>query len=52
MDLIVTEMGVMKITEEGIELTEINPEYTLDEVQAATGAKLIIANDLKEMTNV
>ncbi len=51
-DLIVTEMGVMKITEEGIELTEINPEYTLDEVQAATGAKLIIANDLKEMTNV
>ncbi len=48
--LIVTEMGVMEITEEGILLTELNPEYTVDEIQEATGAELIIADNLKEMT--
>lgn len=48
-DLIVTEMGVMEITEEGIVLKEINPEYTVEQVQEATTAKLIIADDLKEM---
>lgn len=48
-DLIVTEMGVMEITPEGIVLTEINPQFTVEQVQEATGAKLIIAEDLKEM---
>lgn len=48
-DMIVTEMGVMEITEKGIVLKEINPEFTVDEVQDATGTKLIIAKDLKEM---
>ncbi len=48
-DLIVTEMGVMKVTEEGLVLTEINPEFTVEQVQEATEAKLIIADDLKEM---
>lgn len=46
-DEIITEMGVMVITPEGIVLTEINPEFTVDEVQAATKAKLIISPDLK-----
>ncbi|HNV52132.1 MAG TPA: 3-oxoacid CoA-transferase subunit B [Tenuifilaceae bacterium] len=46
-NLIITEMGVMEITPEGIVLKEINPEFTLEEVQAATEAKLIIAADLK-----
>ena len=45
-DLIITEMGVMEVTEKGLLLTEINPEYTVDEVQAATGAELIIADNL------
>lgn len=48
-DLIVTEMGVMEITADGIVLTEINPLFTVDEVQEATGAKLIISQDLREM---
>lgn len=48
-DLIITEMGVMKITDKGILLTEINPEYTLEQVQKATEAELIISEDLKEM---
>lgn len=48
-DLIITEMGVMKITKAGIELTEINPEYTLEDVQAATEAQLIVSDHLKVM---
>jgi len=46
-NLIITEMGVMEITPEGIVLMEINPEFTVEEVQAATDAKLIIPEDIK-----
>ena len=46
---IITEMGVMKITEEGLVLTEYNPEFSLEEIQAATEAKLHIAPDIKTM---
>ena len=48
-NLIVTEMGVMKVTSEGLALVEYNPEYTIEEIQAATEVELIIADDLKEM---
>ncbi|HHT21544.1 MAG TPA: 3-oxoacid CoA-transferase subunit B [Tissierellia bacterium] len=48
-DLIVTEMGVIEVTPEGFKLIEINPEYTVEDVQAATEATLIIADDLKDM---
>ena len=47
--MIVTEMGVMDITPEGIVLREYNPEFTVEQIQAATEAKLIIADDLKPM---
>lgn len=49
-NMIVTEMGVMDITPEGIVLKEYNPEFTVEQIQEATEAKLIIADDLKEMT--
>ncbi|MCK9338430.1 MAG: 3-oxoacid CoA-transferase subunit B [Bacteroidales bacterium] len=48
-NLIVTEMGVMEITPKGIVLKEINPEFTVEQVQKATEATLIIAEDLKPM---
>jgi len=48
-NMIITEMGVMKITPKGIVLTEINPEFTVEQVQAATEATLIISPELKEM---
>ena len=48
-DMIITEMGVMEVTKEGIVLTELHPNYTVEQVQAATGTKLIISPDLKEM---
>ena len=47
--MIITEMGVMEITEKGIVLKEINPEFTVEQVQEATQAQLIIAKDLKSM---
>ncbi|NLO48726.1 MAG: CoA transferase subunit B [Clostridiales bacterium] len=46
---IITEMGVMEITEDGIKLTEIAQGLTVEDVQSATGAKLIIADNLAVM---
>ncbi len=48
-DMIITEMGVMKVTDKGIMLTELHPDYTLDDIKAATGCELIISPDLKPM---
>ena len=48
-DLIVTEMGVMEVTKEGLLLVEINEEFTIEEIQAATEAKLIISENLVPM---
>lgn len=45
-DLIVTEMGVIEVTPRGLVLTEINPELTVEQVQAATAAPLAISPDL------
>ncbi len=48
-DMIVTEMGVMEVTDKGLVLKEINPRFTLEEVKAATEAELIVADDLIKM---
>ncbi|WP_116114374.1 3-oxoacid CoA-transferase subunit B [Austwickia chelonae] len=45
-DLIITEMAVIKVTDEGLVLTEYNPEFTVEQIQAATEAELIISPDL------
>ncbi len=50
-NMIITEMGVMEITSEGIVLTEIHPEFTVEDVQAATEATLIISPNLKSMVD-
>lgn len=50
-DMIITEMGVMNVTDKGIELVEINPEYTLEQVQEATGAELIVSENLKTLNS-
>ena len=41
------EWNIEEVTPEGIVLKEYNPEFTVEEIQAATEAKLIIADDLK-----
>ena len=46
---IITEMGVMEVTDKGLLLTEYNPEFTVEQIQAATEATLIVSPDLKPM---
>ena len=46
---IITEMCVIECTKDGLLLTENNPEFTVEDIQAATEAKLIISPDLKPM---
>ena len=46
---IITEMAVMDVTDKGLVVTEINPEFTKEQVQEATGCKLSFADDLKNM---
>lgn len=48
-DMIITEMGVMEVTPEGIVLKELHPDYTLDQIKEATECELIISPDLKDM---
>ena len=48
-DMIITEMGVMEVTPEGIKLTELHPDYSLEEIKKATGCELIVDDTLKPM---
>lgn len=49
-EMIVTEMGVLEVTPEGLLLTEVAPGLTVEAVQAVTEATLIVAPFLREMT--
>ena len=46
---IITEMCVLEVTEQGLLLTEYNPEYTLDQIREATEAELMVSPDLESM---
>ncbi len=46
-DLIVTELAVIKITDKGLLLLEIAEDSSVEEVKAKTGAKLKVSTDLK-----
>lgn len=48
-DMIITEMGVLVVTKDGLMLTELHPDYTVEQVQEATQAKMIISTNLKPM---
>ena len=45
---IITELGVMEVTPAGLELRELAPGATPEEVQKATDAHLVLSKDLKE----
>jgi acyl CoA:acetate/3-ketoacid CoA transferase beta subunit len=47
---IFTDIAVIDVTTRGLVLTEVAPEWTASEVQELTEARLIIADDLKEMS--
>jgi 3-oxoacid CoA-transferase subunit B len=46
---IVTELAVIQVTPEGLVLEEIAPDCTVEEVQKATAAKLIVKQPVKTM---
>lgn len=48
-DLIVTDLAVIEVTKGGLVLKEVAPGWSVDEVQAVTEPKLIVAKDLKEI---
>lgn len=48
-DMIITEMGVMEVTPDGLLLKELHPDFTLEQIQEATECKLIVSPDLKPM---
>ena len=47
---IITEMCVFDVTKDGLLMVEINPEFTVDDVKAATAADFTVAPDVKDMT--
>jgi len=47
--MIITEMGVMEVTPEGLVVTELHPDFTKEQMQEATEAKLIFSPNLKPM---
>jgi len=48
-NLVVTDLGLFQVTDDGFLMREIAPGYQISEVQELTAAKLIVANDIKEM---
>lgn len=48
-DLIVTDLAVIEVTQKGLVLKEVAPGWTAKEIQALTEPELKIAKDLKEM---
>lgn len=48
-DMIITEMGVMEVTDEGIVLKELAPGVTVEAIQEVTEPKLIVSDNLKKM---
>jgi len=49
-DLIITDIAVIKVTENGLVLQEFAPDWTPEEIISQTDASLTLAHDLKEMT--
>ena len=48
-NLIITDLAVIEVTEAGLLLKEIAPDWTVNEVQELTEPKLIISPELKEI---
>lgn len=49
-DLIITEKCVIKVTPEGLVLTEVSPYSSIEDVKTNTGVDLIVPEDVKILT--
>lgn len=48
-NLIITERCVMRVTDNGLVLTEINPMFTVDDIRNTVSADFTVSDDLKNM---
>ena len=48
-NLVVTDIAVIEVTDKGLLLKELAPGWTAEEVQELTEPRLLIAQDLKEI---
>lgn len=48
-NLIITEMCVFEVTDQGLVLKEYNPEFTIDDIKASTEADFIVSDQLRPM---
>ena len=48
-DLVMTDLGLFRVTSDGLVLTEIAPGWAPEEVQSCTEARLLIGSELKEV---
>jgi len=48
-DMIVTDLAVIEVTNQGLVLKEVAPGWTAGEIQELTEPKLMVAPDLKEI---
>ena len=47
--VVVTDLAVIEVTEDGLLLKEVAPGFTTEDIQAVTEPKLRLSNDLKEI---
>ena len=47
--VVVTDLAVIEVTEDGMLLKEVAPGFTAEDIQAVTEPKLRLSNDLKEI---
>jgi len=48
-NLVITDLAVIEVTEQGLLLKEVAPGWSVEEIQALTEPKLIVSKELKEM---
>ncbi len=48
-NMIITEMGVFEITHNGLLLTELSPDFTVEQVREATESEFDVSDNLKPM---
>ena len=48
-DLVVTDLAVIAVTPQGMELREVAPGYSTADIQAVTEARLTVAKDVREV---
>jgi len=49
-DVLITDVAVLRLTPRGMEIVEVAPTWTPEEVQAVSGAELLVADEVAEIS--